>query len=197
MRGQRNLCQVGDKHGKLTIVKRWTELRPPKKTKETYLECKCECGKIIETKARYLTNQAKSSCGCIRHQSNNKHHGWKGFGEISGTFWNSIIKGAKKRNGREIDFRITIQYVWDLYLRQQGKCALTGVDIGFSYKNTRYGTEDNTASLDRIDSSLGYTEDNVQWVHKTINLIKMDLKEDEFIQWCKTISKYQENSNAF
>lgn len=46
-----------------------------------------------------------------------------------------------------------------------------------------------TASPDRIDSSLGYTKDNVQWVHKDVNTIKWDLSHDRFVKLCKTITE--------
>ena len=48
-------------------------------------------------------------------------------------------------------------------------------------------SKNRTASLDRIDSNKGYTIDNVQWVHKDINKMKMDLEEDVFIDNCKLI----------
>ncbi|PWR40836.1 hypothetical protein DK292_16220, partial [Listeria monocytogenes] len=30
----------------------------------------------------------------------------------------------------------------------------------------------------------GYTIDNVQWVHKKINIIKWHLSQKEFLYWC-------------
>ena len=47
-----------------------------------------------------------------------------------------------------------------------------------------------TASLDRIDSTKGYTKNNIQWVHKTINKMKNVLHDEEFIQWCNLIANY-------
>jgi hypothetical protein len=41
--------------------------------------------------------------------------------------------------------------------------------------------------LDRIDSSKGYLEDNVQWVHKDFQKIKLDLTEDSLLDWAKKI----------
>ena len=43
------------------------------------------------------------------------------------------------------------------------------------------------ASLDRIDSSLGYIEGNVQWVERKVNIIKRELKQEEFIKLCQDI----------
>jgi hypothetical protein len=43
---------------------------------------------------------------------------------------------------------------------------------------------EGTASLDRIDSSKGYSKDNVQWVHKRLNAVKQNLTPEEFLFWC-------------
>lgn len=48
-----------------------------------------------------------------------------------------------------------------------------------------------TASLDRIDSLKGYTIDNVQWIHKHINYMKIDLTEQEFFHFIKQIYEYR------
>jgi hypothetical protein len=45
----------------------------------------------------------------------------------------------------------------------------------------------HTASLDRIDSSKGYFKGNVQWIHKDLNVMKMDLTEEKFIDYCKLV----------
>ena len=46
-----------------------------------------------------------------------------------------------------------------------------------------------TASLDRIDSSKGYIEGNVQWVHKRVNLMKGNMSTENFIEWCNLVVK--------
>lgn len=188
MRGKRNLTQPGDTFGKLTVSKRWTESRG-NKSKETICECVCECGSTIIVPARYLRSGHKKSCGCIQFPSNNKHPSWKGCGKVSSSTWTSIKYSAKNRS-REIEFSITIEYVSDLFDKQQEKCAITGIPIQFTYKNARHvGFEHNTASLDRIDSTKGYIEGNVQWVHKNINLMKMHLSQDDFIKFCKLVAE--------
>lgn len=48
-----------------------------------------------------------------------------------------------------------------------------------------------TASIDRIDSSKGYTKDNIQWVHKNVNIMKMDQTMDQFLYICKKIVDHQ------
>lgn len=186
MRGKRNLYQCGEKFGKLTIKKRWTELRPNKKSKETVCECECECGKTVTVPARYIVSRHKLSCGCLQHLHNSKHHAWKGHGEIGLSTWNDIVRGCKR--ARTIPINLTIEQAWELFLKQNKRCALSGVPIQFSSRNRRYENEKHTASLDRIDSTSGYMPENVQWVHKAVQCMKWSLPQDEFIEWCKLIA---------
>jgi hypothetical protein len=69
-----------------------------------------------------------------------------------------------------------------LFIRQNKKCALSGIDISIEFDGS------GTASLDRIDSLKHYTIDNVQWVHKDINKMKMDFPQESFIKMCKLVS---------
>lgn len=118
---------------------------------------------------------------------NNKSPSWKGYKEISRTYFGSIIKSAKERN---IPFEITIEYIWDLFLSQNRKCALSNVDIAFNTVGQKY-KRFQTASLDRINSKMGYIKGNVQWVHKTLNHMKMALDEDEFVKWCNLVTSHK------
>lgn len=45
-------------------------------------------------------------------------------------------------------------------------------------------------SIDRIDSNGVYEEGNVQWVDKRINMMKGTLSNEEFIELCTMVAKY-------
>jgi hypothetical protein len=77
---------------------------------------------------------------------------------------------------------ITIKQAWELFEAQNRRCSLTGLPLYFGGRN---GT---TASLDRIDSSLGYLISNVQWIHKDVNRMKNHFDQDYFIDICKRIA---------
>lgn len=86
------------------------------------------------------------------------------------------------------DFSISPEYIMTIFCNQNGKCALTGIDL--ILPNSENGTK-CTASLDRIDSSKGYIEGNVQWVHKKVNIMKRDMSDEEFIEICNKVSKFR------
>lgn len=114
---------------------------------------------------------------------------YTGYGEITGTKWGSIKSAAKIRN---LEFLITIEEAWNLFLKQDRKCALTGDILFLAIDTSEWLSGVTTASLDRIDSSKGYTLDNVQWVHKYVNLMKRELSQQDFVDiCCKVTNNYK------
>jgi hypothetical protein len=55
-------------------------------------------------------------------------NGWNGYYNISGNLIYTWKKSAKRRN---IDYSISIEDIWNLYIKQNGNCALTGLPIFF------------------------------------------------------------------
>ena len=150
---------------------------------------KCICGKEIKRARVQIERHVKNpSCGC-QSIKGNEHPYWKGIGEFSKTHFTAIRNSSIRR---DIEFNLTMNYLWNLFLKQNRKCALSGMEIRFgTYAVVRDKMNRMpTASLDRIDSTKGYIEGNIQWVHKTINLMKMDLSEPDFIKWCRTVVEH-------
>ena len=107
------------------------------------------------------------------------HKGWV-KDVLRYSFANKFRSSAKLRN---IEWGLGFDYLADLLVDQNFKCALTGWDINAK------GVSKNTASLDRIDSSLGYVEGNVQWVHKMVNMCKQKYSQQEFLSMCKAVNE--------
>ena len=150
--------------------------------------CECDCGTQKVLKRKSLVRGETTSCGCNWVKSNVKHPSWKGHGDIPLDFFTTIKRGAKQRN---IEFDITIEYIWDLLIHQNRKCALSGLDLKFS--KIRKDKTTQTCSLDRIDSSCGYLKGNVQWVHKRINIMKNKLLDKDFIYFCLMVANKNKN----
>lgn len=190
---------IGGKHdGKRLNIKREKigKLQPIRvlehkdKKNQQLWECLCDCGNKVVVPATRLINKKRklNSCGCYRSDDAKKRF-WKGFGEISLSYWHRTQNGAKQRN---LEFSITIEYAWELFLKQERKCALSGVDL-IMPKCYCSNIGGNFASLDRIDSSKGYLIGNVQWIDKDINRIKMNMDENRFINLCAKIAHYRGN----
>jgi AraC-like DNA-binding protein len=120
---------------------------------------------------------------------------WKGHQEIGATEMCKIRSSAKSRN---LYLDLTIEDLWDLYIKQKGRCYFSNIPIGFrddpsSGKNsvTYYRS---TASLDRLDSLQGYMISNCVWVHKIVQKMKNNIPEREFVKWCKLIANNYGNN---
>lgn len=184
------------KYGDWTII----DETPIRKNGKLYFKCQCKCG--IEQDVYYYSLKKGGSKSC--HSCASKKHlpceafqkSWKGkvIGELNRTMFGHIKSKATERN---LEFTVTQQFLSDLFEKQGRRCALSNLPIALSLKikNGNPNFAFITASLDRIDSSLGYTENNVQWVHKIVNQMKMELKEDLFLSFCKAIvdTKFKTN----
>jgi hypothetical protein len=166
---------IGKEFGLLKVIRKADAI-----SKQVIWMCKCKCGNVLNVAGGNLRSGGSTSCGCTRYKKGFKNARWKGQGELSGRYWRIMQSNAIKRG---IEFNIDIEYGWNLFLSQNSKCALSGIEICFSQGNTQ------TASLDRIDSNLGYNKENAQWVHKTVNLMKNILSQEEFVNWCHLISE--------
>jgi len=149
----------------------------------------CFCNNIFETTPHHIFTGNTSSCGCLLKKYRNTHgeerNNYTGCGDLSGTYLKNIKKNAKDRN---MEMSVSKEYLWNLFLRQDGKCAISGEPI-FLEKSYCKGNV-QTASLDRIDSNKGYIEGNVQWVHKLVNRIKWHLSDREFLMWVDKIHDF-------
>jgi hypothetical protein len=137
--------------------------------------CKCTCGKVKSVSGTALRTGRSTSCGCQRGMHPRQKN-------LKSSYWSTMICNAKSR-GHQVS--IDIQYASALLEQQNYLCALTGLPIS----TEGYGEHSQTASLDRIDSTVGYCEGNVQWVHKHINLMKNTFDQKYFVEMCKSVAK--------
>jgi RNase P subunit RPR2 len=133
------------------------------------------CPKCGKEQAYTRPDHAKSSerqgwmCKPCSSSSNNAHVG------AEKRLYNKFRKSA---NTRKIYWGITFEDFTRCYTK---KCALTGWDLSMEYGNC-------TASFDRIDSNLGYTPENIQWVHSMVNMCKNKYTQEKFIAMCKAVA---------
>lgn len=184
----------GERFGMITVID-FARSEPDLKKKRTiyYFTGLCDCGSVKEYKRNYLLEGVHKSCGCLNRICGSSNPSFRGTGEIGSSFWNHIIKGAEKRG---LDFSITSQEAWELFVEQDGKCGLSGLPISMHLgRKPRYGPIKGgvirTASLDRINNDKGYVTGNIMWVHKDINRMKTDFSIDRFKELCRLVSEHQ------
>jgi hypothetical protein len=181
---------TGKTFGKLTVIKPVPRPDTTKsKERSIFWFCKCECGNNCTVRSAELLVGDTKSCGCNRYMSGENSPIYKGVGMLSSSKFTHIKYAAIKRN---LEFNVSMEYLWDLFQKQEGKCYYTGDLLTLVTRNTKGGM---TASLDRLDSSKGYFEGNVVWSHKDINIMKMDKSEEEFYKLCQKVITHRKNQN--
>lgn len=153
-----------------------------------------QIGKMANVSKSYINTLLRKNNIEIRSSSLywKSHHGnkstkWTGYEEISGHHWMTIKKGARSR---KLIFDIDIEYAWSIFISQKRRCSITGLNLYFAKNDKDYETGEWNASLDRIDSSIGYINDNIQWVHKQINQMKWAYSQEYFINTMSNIWKF-------
>lgn len=147
------------------------------KKREWYVEVRCECGKEEWVRIHALRQGKANLCANCRSKGE-RSPTFKGYKDMPGRVMSRIKGSASARKHTQNTIEFDAQFIYELFHKQNGKCNISGIELDW-----------NTASLDRIDSSIGYTKDNVQWVHSIVNKMKLNMKDEELIKWCKLITE--------
>lgn len=176
-------CKARDRSRKINIgdkYKHWTVISGPRTSDHNCIEwlVQCDCKESERwIQGNELTDQNKcfecqkcaaKSRGTKQAESNGK------VGDLTLTRFTKLKNSAEKRG---ILFEVSIEFLWNLFKSQGQICAITG-DYIESIEN---------ASLDRIDSSKDYIEDNVQWVTYQANVSKHIMTMPQLYEFCKKV----------
>lgn len=168
---------IGKKFNKWTVFENVTTTgRHPK------VLARCDCGRTSVVNRENVISGRTKGCRLCSGRKGSANPRWSGYGEIPANFFYIAKKGAFVR---EIDFNLTIEDVDRIWKEQRGICALTGIKLVMASRKNGL-----TASLDRKNSSGAYSADNVQFVHKHVNLMKNHLDQDYFLEMCRAIVEH-------
>lgn len=165
---------IGTKYNSWEVIS--SQLFTYEKSNTAGFLVKCKCGTEKITPAYDLVKGKSKHCSSCKR--------YEGIDDFSKTLWSVIVKGARVRN---MKLSITMEYAYKVLQDQSFKCALSGLDITL-HKAYTLNREMQTASLDRIDSTKGYVEGNIQWLHKDVNIMKNKYSQEYFISICKAVA---------
>lgn len=81
------------------------------------------------------------------------------------------LRNAKRLSKQKgLDCTLTLEYLQDMFDKQKGLCAISGVPIEVVWKNNVKKL--NQVSIDRLDNNLGYIIGNVHLVALGINYLR-------------------------
>ena len=145
--------------------------------------CECSCGDVDSYQYRSLQHGSTKSCGC-------KTQEWKVAGHIkhglSKTYQYHMWVNARLRaRARGWEFSIELS---DVIIPE--KCPVFGIILFTGSPNGHDGRpQDNAPSLDRVDSTRGYTKDNIRVISWRANRLKQAMTALE----ARQLADYMEN----
>lgn len=186
---------TGKSFGRLKVIERVDKPEHLKK-KEIYWKCICECGNEHIVTTTNLKNGNTRSCGCLRFERlNGIHYSER---DIELDIFRPILTSCRTRskgnkNHRVIEFNLDLNDLKKQWQKQKGICIYTDMKLLLpSWGDTKRGGDIHLASVDRIDSTKGYTKDNIQFVCLMANYAKNCFTHEDMLYFCEQIgSKYE------
>lgn len=140
--------------------------------------------KISEQVKLYAANKRKTDPEYVRREL-----------ERSDKFYNSIhgraltlLNGARQRaNKRNEDFTVTYEHIRKAL--ERGFCPMTGYMFVISRHNEK-GMNPYAPSIDRIDRTKPYSNENSRIVIWQYNMAKGQLTDSEFLEICLAVVEY-------
>ena len=133
----------------------------------------------ICTKEFKPTNTSQKNCSSICTASQQVERSYKYLNDNPPAYIAHLLCKAWRKH-------IPLEYILDLYEKQKGLCALSGIRMTF-IKKTDGNKIHTNLSIDRIDSSIGYEIGNIQLVCAIVNVMKSTLLKPELQWWCSKI----------
>ena len=179
----KDTIQIGSEFENLVVMEDCGITQYSSKADRVY-KCVCVCGNIKKCRRSRLVDGRNTSCGCMMKSHLCPREKLSDL-TISSHLWERIKSNAKKRN---LDFSITKEYILQLFISQNQKCPLSGIELKLPIRRSDNWAA-NLASLDRIDSKKGYIDGNVRWLLWKVNRMKWDMTDEELYEICQIIMR--------
>lgn len=131
--------QIGQVWGNFLIIQ---PIESRKSNSHRQFDVECIHCQAKSTKTAAYLNQYKEKNTRCNLCTGEKHYRYQGVGDLTGAKFSIIRSGAKRASGRLLEFTVSKEYLWQLFLKQQSRCALSGVELNLK--------QPITASLDRL-----------------------------------------------
>lgn len=178
-------------------------------TQRDGLQCRCiPCGKLrnlkynrnnkdkIAAKNKAAYDRAKNPERYARQREAYLRRRDAEARSVRGRLYSVFHKSQQRSKLKNLVHGIDFEFVLSLWGKQQGKCAVTGIEMTLERNppGKRFFLP-WSPSLDKIDASGLYTEGNVRLVCVVVNLALNRFGDDVFDRMCRAYIKHKEKQN--
>jgi len=151
--------------------------------------CNNSCSNKIESHLNRLKSLKKNSSGLV---PGNRKDEFSDFRWYMKTIKNPDRRRKLLASANEpIDFDVS--FLKELWESQDGKCPLTGAKMILrTHSNcSKSLASPYSASIDRIDNSLGYVKSNIRFICHMANIARNKFSDEQVIEFCRLVTLHQ------
>lgn len=175
--------EVGRKYGRWTVL----STRYDNGLRKRFLLCVCECGVEREVMKGNIKAGGSQSCGCLRKELASAAFRKLPIKESTAKQHYQRYKRSAEVMGREFSLSSD-----QFHSVSSGRCFYCGQEAQ-EFQAKSMGSKVSSGyianGLDRINSSIGYTIDNVVACCFKCNAAKSDMLQSEFIGMCLNVAR--------
>lgn len=164
---------IGKRFGKLVVI--GTE----KKSRYHYFSCWCDCGNKSMPTASSVLAETSKSCGCTHGVNSKPRSDIKPNGESAFNYM--FLTYKRNARLREYSFDIEREEFRNLVKQECFYCGCPPLNEVKYKKKVNNADPFRSNGLDRVNSSLGYSLDNVVPCCKHCNVAKASMSQAEFL----------------
>jgi hypothetical protein len=105
------------------------------------------------------------------------------------TIYNMLSRAKQRARKKGFEFDLATADIIDLLERQDGKCAVSGMQFDIRPHPRKGAKRPFCMSIDRIDNGRGYTKGNVRITTVIVNTALLNWKQEDFWRMCQAVSK--------
>ncbi len=187
------LDRTGLKYGRLTVVKHNGK---DKRNKHLWL-CKCECGNEKVVVSDNLSSGRSNSCGCLKVEYlNNSGFQFIGSKDREVAILKIQYSHLKRRHNKKSKEAVLS---FDTFIKlSNSRCEYCGLEHSKLIEDRSERVEGKKISdtilkingIDRVNSDMGYTEENSVPCCKYCNTAKNTMSLDEFYKWIRKVYEH-------
>lgn len=185
----KGINDIGKKYGRLTVIED-LGIKEKNKTKERWIKCQCDCGKIINLPRAIVISGNTSSCGCLKKDSlierNKRNAKLKGDSKSKHERLYNIWNAMKNRCNSSSNIHYSLYGGRGISVCKEWEDWFVFKDWALTHGYT------NELTIDRIDGNGNYCPDNCRWVSykeqanniSRNKIIEYNGKRQTLSQWC-------------
>lgn len=190
---QKRFIDVSNQRFNRLVAIRRDNTKPRGGDNPVYWICRCDCGKTKSILGNNLTHGKTKSCGCMQKEAMKKN-GERLRGAPSASSKRDVF-GTYRRRSKELGIEMDIEFNEFISITQK-KCFYCESSPSNKICHRKHKDDCFTYNgLDRLNSSKGYTRDNVVPCCYTCNKAKSSLTLEQFINWVKIVSRNLDKMN--